>query len=219
MKKETIIPVILCGGVGARLWPLSRSSFPKQFISVTSKSKFSLLQETILRISDLDQVDKPIFVCNEEHRFLVAEQMRQIQIKPHAIILEPMSKNTCPAITLAGLKALEKNEDPVLLVLSSDHLIGDKKTFLESIKSAIKIASKGNLVTFGILPSSPETGYGYIQSEDKLKSTEIKCFEIRKFIEKPNLELAKKLIKDKSFTWNSGMFMFKASQIINCVIR
>ncbi len=216
MKKEKIIPVILCGGSGTRLWPLSRASFPKQYISLTSQNKLSLLQETILRISDLENIESPIFVCNQDHRFYVAEQMREINIRPEAIILEPISKNTCPAITLAALKAFQKKQDSILIVLSSDHVIGKKNKFLHSINQSIRVAAaKNKLVTFGIVPSSPETGYGYIQSEDRPIEKDIKCYPIKKFIEKPSLDLAKKLVLDNNFTWNSGMFTFKTSLILN----
>ena len=216
MKKIKIIPIILCGGSGTRLWPLSRASLPKQYISLTSHNKLSLLQETILRISDLKNIEPPIFVCNQEHRFYVAEQMREININPKAIILEPISKNTCPAITLAALTAFQKEQDSILIVLSSDHAIGNKEKFLSSINLSIKAAvSKNKLVTFGIIPSSPETGYGYIEAEDQEIDKDLKCYKINKFIEKPNLDLAKKLVINKNFTWNSGMFVFKTSVIIN----
>ena len=227
MKKVKIIPVILCGGSGTRLWPLSRASFPKQYIPLLSKSGKSLLQETILRIEKLDYVDRPIFICNEEHRFLVAEQMREINISPKSIILEPKSKNTCPAITLAALKSAEDNFDDILLILSSDHLIKGKDKFLETINKAIQIAHLDKLVTFGILPTSPETGYGYIKAGKPLKTNNIESFEIDKFLEKPSLEIAEKLILNKDYTWNSGMFVFKTKvfleelkkfqpEILNC---
>lgn len=214
MKKAKIQPVILCGGSGTRLWPLSRASFPKQYISLLSKSKMSLLQETVIRISGIKNVAEPIFICNEEHRFIVAEQMRLIDIKPKSIILEPTSKNTAPAITLAVLKSLEYQENSILLILSSDHLIKNKNKFLKSIKKSIDIAIKDKMVTFGIIPTSPETGYGYIQA-GKPMNNDFDCFIINKFIEKPNLSLAKKLITDQSYTWNSGMFVFKSSVIIS----
>ena len=216
---KKIIPVILCGGSGSRLWPLSRMSYPKQYISLINGSKLSLLQQTVLRISSLKNVDNPIFICNEEHRFLVAEQMREISITPSSILLEPISKNTCPAITLAALKAFDKKEESILIILSSDHLIRDNKKFLEAIRQSIEIASKGKLVTFGVVPSGPETGYGYIQSEKNLFSKDIKCFKIKKFVEKPNLELAKKFVDDESYTWNSGMFVFKTSSLLREIIR
>ena len=216
---KKIIPVILCGGSGSRLWPLSRMSYPKQYISLINGSKLSLLQQTVLRISSLENIDNPIFICNEEHRFLVAEQMREISVTPSSIILEPISKNTCPAITLAALKAIEQTEESILLVLSSDHLIRENKKFLEAIKQSIEIASKGKLVTFGVIPTGPETGYGYIQSEKNLFNKDIKSFKIKKFVEKPNLELAKKFIKDESYTWNSGMFVFKTSSLLKEIIK
>ena len=216
---KKIIPVILCGGSGSRLWPLSRMSYPKQYISLINSSKLSLLQQTVLRILSLENVDNPIFICNEEHRFLVAEQMREISITPGSIILEPTSKNTCPAITLAALKAFEQKEESILLVLSSDHLIGNNKKFLEAIKQSIVIASKGKLVTFGVVPTSPETGYGYIKSEKNLFNEDIKSFRIKKFVEKPSLELAKMFVNDESYTWNSGMFAFKTSSVLKEIIK
>ncbi len=216
---KKIIPVILCGGSGSRLWPLSRMSYPKQYISLINSSKLSLLQQTVLRILSLENVDNPIFICNEEHRFLVAEQMREISITPSSIILEPTSKNTCPAITLAALKAIEQKEESILLVLSSDHLIGDNKKFLEAIRQSIVIASKGKLVTFGVVPTAPETGYGYIKSEKNLFNKDIKSFRIKKFVEKPSLELAKMFVNDESYTWNSGMFVFKTSSVLKEIIK
>ena len=216
---KKIIPVILCGGSGSRLWPLSRMSYPKQYISLINSSKLSLLQQTVLRILSLENVDNPIFICNEEHRFLVAEQMREISITPSSIILEPTSKNTCPAITLAALKAIEQKEESILLVLSSDHLIGNNKKFLEAIKQSIVIASKGKLVTFGVVPTAPETGYGYIKSEKNLFDKDIKSFRIKKFVEKPSLELAKMFVNDESYTWNSGMFVFKTSAVLKEIIK
>ena len=219
MSIKKIIPVILCGGSGSRLWPLSRMSYPKQYISLINGSKLSLLQQTVLRISSLENVDNPIFICNEEHRFLVAEQMREISITPSSIILEPTSKNTCPAITLAALKAIEQKEESILIVLSSDHLIRENKKFLEAVKQSIEIASKGKLVTFGVVPTAPETGYGYIKSEKNLFNKDIKSFKIKKFVEKPNLELAKIFVNDESYTWNSGMFVFKTSSVLKEIIK
>ncbi len=215
MSKNTIIPVILCGGTGTRLWPLSRESFPKQYLSLNSENKNSLLQNTQKRIASLDNITEPILVCNEEHRFIVAEQMREINVKPLSILLEPVGRNTAPAICLAALKALEKFTDPILIVLSSDHIIKKENKFLEVLKLGLVQASKDKLITFGIVPNSPETGYGYIKSEIPLKDDHFIGSKIKGFIEKPNLESAKKLIKDNRFTWNSGMFMFKASTILS----
>ena len=212
--KTPIIPVILCGGSGTRLWPLSRASYPKQFLSLNSYNKKSLLQNTYQRISKLDNISMPILVCNEDHRFIVAEQMREINITPNSILLEPFGRNTAPAITIAALKSLEIEKDPILLVLSSDHEIQDNKKFLEVLEQGINDSIDKKLITFGIVPSSAETGYGYIKSETPFDPSCIKGDKIEEFIEKPNSELAEKLIKDKRFTWNSGMFMFKAKTIL-----
>ena len=198
----------------AGFWPLSRQSYPKQFLSLISKSNKTLLQATQERIKDLKNLRDPILICNEEHRFLVAEQMREINIIPSSILLEPFGRNTAPAITLAALKALEIEDNPTLLIMSSDHIIGDQKQFIKVINSGIEYSQNGRLVTFGIIPDSPDTGYGYIKSKESLDSENIKGSNIESFIEKPDLDKAKELIKDKSYTWNSGMFIFQASLII-----
>ena len=213
MSNGFIIPVILCGGSGSRLWPLSRESYPKQFLSLKKEEKFTLLQNTIKRISTLKNIKRPILVCNEEHRFIVAEQMREININNFIILLEPFSRNTAPAITLAALKSLEIEEDPTLLVLSSDHEIKQKEKFLNVINLGLKFTEINKLVTFGIIPTSPEIGYGYIKAK-KPFGEKTDGFDIESFIEKPDKETAQRLIKDNRFTWNSGMFMFKAKEII-----
>ncbi len=213
MSLNPIIPVILCGGSGTRLWPLSRQSFPKQFLSLTSDDKDSLLQKTIKRISNLKKISSPILVCNEEHRFLVAEQMRGINIKNFSILLEPFGRNTAPAIAISALKALEKNDDPILLILSSDHEILNKEKFINTLNAGICYAENGKLVTFGIVPTRPETGYGYIKAEKPFNDN-LQGIDIKEFLEKPDLEKAKEFINDKRFTWNSGIFMFKAKTII-----
>ncbi len=214
MSRE-IIPVIMCGGSGSRLWPLSRQSFPKQFLSLGNNKK-SLLQNTQLRLKDLNNLIEPILICNEEHRFIVAEQMREINIKPFSILLEPFGRNTAPAITIAALKALELKEDfdPILLVLSADHEIKDTKRFIEVIDYGFQYAKKNRIVTFGIIPKSAHTGYGYIQSEEPFQKNKITGSKIIQFTEKPNLEKAKEFLKDKRFTWNSGIFMFRAKTIL-----
>ena len=209
-----ILPVLLCGGSGSRLWPLSRQSYPKQFLDLNINSNKSLLQLTQERVSNLENIKPPIVICNEEHRFIVAEQMREIGVNPSAIILEKEGKNTAPAISIAALKALELDKNPILLILSSDHLIQNKNNFVRSINSAIDLAKKGRLVTFGVVPTSPETGYGYIKSKNPLNIETLKGEEINKFLEKPDLELAKKFLKDKRYSWNSGMFVFSAKTII-----
>ncbi len=214
MEKK-IIPVILCGGSGSRLWPLSRKSFPKQFLALNN-SKYSLLQNTHIRLKGLKNIYDPILVCNEEHRFIVAEQMREINIRPCSILLEPNGRNTAPAITIAILKALELKDitNPTLLVLSSDHDIKQKNKFLELINYGAEFAEQDKLVTFGIIPKSAQTGYGYIKTEKPFEDNTITAQKILEFIEKPNLDNANKFIKDKRFTWNSGIFMFKANTML-----
>ena len=215
MSLKPIIPIILCGGSGTRLWPLSRQSFPKQFLSLTSDDKDSLLQKTIKRISNLKTITRPILVCNEEHRFIAAEQMREINIKPSKILLEPFGKNTGPAIAISALMAIQLEEDPTLLVLSSDHEIKNNDKFIEVIKEGVKYANNNKLVTFGVVPNSPETGYGYIKAEKEFNFSQIEGQNIAEFTEKPALKEAKEFIKDKRYTWNSGMFLFKAKKVLD----
>jgi len=199
-----IIPVILSGGSGTRLWPLSRKLHPKQFINLVNDT--TLFQDTILRLPK--NIADPLIICNEEHRFLAAEQLRQINKKSNGIILEPIGKNTAPAIALAALKLINNEEDPLLLVLSADHLIQDIDAFHQSIKVAEKLAKNNKLVTFGIIPDKAETGYGYIKANIDNTSD---YYNIQSFTEKPNQEDAKKYLDSGHYLWNSGMFMFKAS--------
>ena len=210
-----ILPVILCGGSGTRLWPLSRSSFPKQYLTIDEREKLSFLQKTVKRLEHFENIDKPIIICNEEHRFIVAEQMRDIKIKPKSILLEPVGRNTAPAITIAALKALEGGKDPILFVLPSDHLIKNNYEFKKTIESAVTYCNSEKLITFGVVPNKAETGYGYIEASKILDSKALKAEEIKNFIEKPDKEIAQKFIKDKRYSWNSGIFLFKASTFIN----
>lgn len=212
---NNLVPVILCGGTGSRLWPLSRKSFPKQFLSLDNNDKKSLLQKTQIRIQGIKDVTDPILVCNSEHRFIVAEQLREININPRSILLEPFGRNTAPAIILATLKALEKEVDPHLLILSADHLIKNEKKFRKLIEIGKDYSKRDNLVTFGIVPNSPETGYGYIRAEKPFNLEILEGLKISEFIEKPNLSKAKELIKDSHYTWNSGIFLFKAKTILD----
>lgn len=212
MSKKNLIPVILCGGQGTRLWPLSRSSLPKQYISLASNSKKTLLQKTYERISNFENIDDPIFICNEENRFVAAEQIREINVKPKAILLEPFGRGTAPAIAIAALKALEYNKESLLLVLSCDHEIIDNNSFLASIKIGLEYANQGRLVTFGVTPTEPSVAYGYIKSEKPLNLN--KASAISSFVEKPDLEKAKEFIKDKCFSWNSGIFLFDPAILI-----
>ncbi len=209
-----LVPVILSGGSGSRLWPLSRESFPKQYLNLDEKNKLSLLQNTYLRLQGLKNLKEPIIVSNKEQRFIVAEQMRAINVKPQSILLEPFAKNTAPAVALAALKALKNNDDPTLLILSSDHKIEDEENFRQVIGDALVEALNGRLVVFGIKPEGPETGYGYIRSY-KVLSKKNQRSKIKNFVEKPNLELARKLIQNKHYFWNSGVFLFKAKTFLD----
>jgi len=216
MTETAIIPVILSGGSGTRLWPLSRESYPKQFLALDSRTKKTLLQQTYERLIGLEGLENPILICNEDHRFIVAEQFRAINIDPKAIILEPLGRNTAPAIAVAALQAISLGKDPLLLILAADHLIENIIEFQQVIQSAKTYANQGRLVTFGIVPTCAETGYGYIEAKKSPhQGNKITGLEIKNFIEKPNKDRAKKLIDDSRYTWNSGMFLFKASSIIN----
>jgi len=207
-----IIPVVMAGGTGSRLWPLSRESFPKQFLSIDD-SGFSLLQQTLQRLSGLEGVEvaAPLVICNENHRFLVAEQLREIDQLATNIILEPVGRNTAPAVALAAHLAAEEDEDSMLLVLAADHLITKVENFHAAIKTAIMHATENNLVTFGIIPGHPETGYGYIKRGSALSS---ECFKVDAFVEKPCLEKAVEYLASGEFSWNSGMFMFKTAKFL-----
>ncbi len=217
--KNIIIPVILCGGLGSRLWPLSRKSFPKQYLKLSPQKDYSLLQQTIQRLEGFYSLGKPIIICNEEQRFIVAEQLREINVKANSIILEPYGRNTAPAITIASIKAIKEFDDPILLILSSDHEILDVKKFHEGINVGIKEAKKNKLITFGIVPTYPETGFGYIKAKEDILNKNLNSSEIEKFHEKPKPELAEEFIKDRRFFWNSGMFMFKAKTVYKEIKR
>jgi len=199
-----IVPVILSGGSGTRLWPLSRKLHPKQFINLVNET--TLFQDTILRLPE--GVSEPLIICNEEHRFLAAEQLREINKNTKGIILEPEGKNTAPAIALSALKSIEDGKDPVLLVLSADHVIKNIGAFHESIEVASELAKNDKLITFGVVPDRAETGYGYIEAEINNTNT---FYSIKSFTEKPNQKNAKKYFDSGNYLWNSGMFMFKAS--------
>ena len=204
-----IVPVILSGGFGTRLWPLSSEQYPKQYLPLIGKN--TMLQKTILRLNGLSDVDDPIIVCNIDHRFLVAEQCQQINIKNPTILLEPIGRNTAPAIAAAALQVL-KNKDKVLLVLSADHIIQNIDAFHQAIKIANIQAQKGRLVTFGIVPDDANTEYGYIKFS---KSRDCNAYTVEEFVEKPNLKTAKSYISKGNYLWNSGMFMFKAGVLID----
>lgn len=209
-----ILPVILSGGAGTRLWPLSRELYPKQLLALTGDR--TMLQETALRLDGLIDAVAPLIVCNEEHRFMVAEQMRQIDIKPSGILLEPIGRNTAPAVALAALHATTSGDDPLLLVLPADHVIKDVASFQTAIQAGSALAEEGHLLTFGVVPDRPETGYGYIRIGDRLADG---VFVMDQFVEKPDLATAKDYLADGGFCWNSGMFLFKASRYIEELSR
>ncbi|GAA0670550.1 mannose-1-phosphate guanylyltransferase/mannose-6-phosphate isomerase [Rheinheimera tangshanensis] len=199
-----ILPIILCGGTGSRLWPLSRDLMPKQFLKLDGDT--TMLQATVQRLQGLDALP-PLVICNEEHRFIAAEQMRQINQLDHNIILEPVGRNTAPAIALAAMTAIKKGQDPLLLVLAADHIISDSQEFRQVVAQASEFVAADNLVTFGIVASGPETGYGYIKRGVEKSG----AYSVQQFVEKPDLETAKSYVSSGEYYWNSGMFMFKAS--------
>lgn len=202
-----ITPIILAGGTGSRLWPKSRAKLPKQFLHLTGEH--TMLQETLRRLQPLP-MDNATVICNEDHRFLAAEQVRQLGAQPCDILLEPLAKNTAPAITLAALKVSSQTTDPLLLVLAADHEIKDKDVFHQAIKQGSVLANEGKLVTFGIVPDQPHTGYGYIKTGNALEAG----FVVERFVEKPDRALARQYVDSQQYLWNSGMFMFRASRFL-----
>ena len=214
MASTSLIPVILCGGTGTRLWPLSRASYPKQYWPLSGESDASLMQQTQQRLEGLGGLEAPLLICNEDHRFIVAEQMRQIGVEPNAILLEPMGRNTAPAVTVAALQATAGGKDPLLLVLAADHLIRDAKQFRQAVDAGRAAAEAGRLVTFGIVPTAPETGYGYIEAAEPFSGESLREVPIARFVEKPDRATAEQFLATGRFTWNSGMFLFRASAML-----
>ena len=205
-----IVPVILSGGSGTRLWPLSREAYPKQFLPLVDQR--TMLQNTALRIVGLADATPPLVVGNEEHRFMVAEQLRAVGIQPAAVILEPLGRNTGPAVAVAALHAQRQGADPLLLILPADHVIADAAGFRAAVQQVAPHAEAGRLITFGIVPTAPETGYGYIKAG--LPLDEHGVCAVERFVEKPDLTTAKNYVESGVYSWNSGMFMFRASAFL-----
>ncbi len=206
-----IHPVILSGGSGTRLWPLSRAAYPKQLMPLVSE--LSLLQETVQRVTDADRFAAPLLICNDEHRFMVAEQLRQIGVTPERIVLEPMARNTAPAAAAAALLLAADDPDALMLLLPSDHHIADTARFRAAVGDAARAAQGGALVTFGMKAERPETGYGYIRRGAAIASA-AGCYHVDRFVEKPDLATAQSYLADGHYAWNSGMFLFKAAQLV-----
>ncbi|MFW5734649.1 MAG: mannose-1-phosphate guanylyltransferase, partial [Oceanidesulfovibrio sp.] len=192
-----IFPVILCGGSGTRLWPLSRELYPKQFLSLSGES--TLLHTVLKRTRSIDKAGAPILLCNEAHRFLVAEQLRETGIEDAVILLEPVAKNTAPAAAIGALEALSQDEDPVLLVMPADHVINDQNAFVEAAVGGMEAARAGKLVTFGIVPTGPETGFGYIKKGAPAGNA---AFQVDAFVEKPDPDTASAYVSSGEYLWN-----------------
>ena len=205
-----IVPVILSGGSGTRLWPLSREAYPKQFLPLVDQN--TMLQNTALRLAGLADVAAPLVVCNQEHRFMVAEQMRSVGVQPAAVVLEPVGRNTAPAVAVVALHAQAVGDDPILLVLPSDHVIADIAGFQAAVRRVVPHAEAGRLITFGIVPTVPESGYGYIKAGAPLDDSGIGVVE--RFVEKPDSATAQTYLESGHYYWNSGMFMFRASAFL-----
>ncbi|MBF0177407.1 MAG: mannose-1-phosphate guanylyltransferase/mannose-6-phosphate isomerase [Magnetococcales bacterium] len=206
-----IIPTILSGGAGTRLWPMSRRTFPKQFLKLASRER-SLFQSAVLRLAGMAHVGHPILVCNQEHRFLIAEQVRSVGVTPGAILLEPAGRNTAPATACAALQALRTDAEGVLLVLPADHIILDEAGFRAAVARGLPAAESGHLVTFGIRPLHAETGFGYIQASEAVSLPGV--HPVSRFVEKPDLDTAKEYLASGSYYWNSGIFMFRCDRFL-----
>jgi len=205
-----LVPLILSGGSGTRLWPISRRNLPKQFLSLAGSE--TLFQQTVQRALGLAGASSPVVVASGDHRFLAAEQLQALQIQDASILLEPVARNTAPAIAVGALQAMTKDPEAILLVLPADHLIGDTAAFGSAVAKAQPLAEKGWLVTFGIRPDRPETGFGYIR---RGKALEGETFQVEQFVEKPQLDVAERYVASGEYDWNSGMFMFRAASYLD----
>jgi len=208
-----LIPVVLSGGYGTRLWPLSRRLFPKQLMPVLGGQE-TLLQATVARLAGQPDMAAPLIITGEPYRFMVASQLQDLGVTPSAILLEPFGRNTAPAVALAALTALRDHEDPELLVLPADHFIRDTTAFLDTVKTGQALAGQGRLVTFGIIPDHPETGYGYIHKQPHPFATVPNAYPVVEFIEKPDLPTARSYLADGNYLWNSGIFLFRATVVL-----
>lgn len=206
-----LFPVILSGGFGGRLWPVSRVSNPKQFLPLITEK--TLLQETIIRLQGLPELGLPTLVCNQRHRFIAAEQLRAIDIRPRKIFLEPIGRNTAPAIAIAAEDVLKESSDALILVLPSDHVILNIPSFHQAIEEAVVLANQGYLMTFGIVPTAPKTGYGYIQQGSFLNGDK-RSYQVGRFVEKPDEATARQYLKSRQYLWNSGIFLFRADRYL-----
>ncbi|MGK0599151.1 mannose-1-phosphate guanyltransferase [Yokenella regensburgei] len=214
MSQAQLYPVVMAGGSGSRLWPLSRVLYPKQFLCL--KGDLTMLQATIHRLNGV-QCESPVVICNEQHRFIVAEQLRKLNKLTENIILEPAGRNTAPAIALAAMAAVRQSPDtdPLMLVLAADHVIQDEEAFRRAVLNAIPHAENGKLVTFGIVPTLPETGYGYIRRGEAVSTAQdTQAFQVAQFVEKPNLDTAQAYVASGEYYWNSGMFLFRAGRYL-----
>jgi len=210
-KDINITPVILCGGVGSRLWPLSRSTYPKQFIILTGSE--SLFQQAVMRVRQLRAIDfninDTLVVTNEEHRFIALEQLKKLDDTSAKLFLEPVGRNTAPALTMSAMLAQQDDKDPVLVVTPSDQIVRDTDDFVKALSNCIKAANEKSIVIMGITPDKAETGYGYIKHD--LKAGQFNDFDVEQFIEKPSLEKAEQYVQSKDYLWNGGIFVVKAS--------
>lgn len=210
LVNNSIVPVVLCGGSGTRLWPLSRTIHPKQLLPLVNEK--SMLQNTITRVQGIVHGVNPVIICNQEYRFIVAEQLREAGFEKSTILLEPQGRNTAPAVTIAAMHVCQSGEDPLLLVMPADHVIANSDQLAATIEASVTLANQGYLVTFGVVPDKPETGYGYILKSAAIPQT--LGYQVEKFVEKPSLELANDYVASGNYYWNSGMFIFRASTFL-----